>query len=61
MANLAKGKTRITVTLPERVVERLDQVAEAKGLTKSVLLTIMTDRLYPLDDDTAPIEKKQND
>lgn len=47
MANLAKGKTRIIVTLPDRVVERLNEVAEEKGITKSVLITLMADELYP--------------
>lgn len=44
---LAEGKERITVTLPKRIIERLDEEARRKGVTKSVLLTFMTDQMYP--------------
>ena len=60
MANLAKGKTRIIVTLPDRVVERLNEVSEEKGITKSVLITLMADELYP-SEKKAPVKKRQDD
>lgn len=60
MANLAAGKTRITITLPDRVLDRLDEVARQKGVTKSVLITIMTDQLYPETAKPAPAKDKDD-
>lgn len=60
MANLAAGKTRITITLPDRVLDRLDEVAKSKGVTKSVLITIMTDQMYPKTAKPAPAKNKDD-
>ena len=60
MANLAAGKTRITITLPDRVLDRLDEVAKSKGVTKSVLITIMTDQMYPETAKPAPAKNKDD-